>query len=120
MSQQEENISLAEHAFRFAQRVRDFGKRLPMSVANVEDYKELVRVSGAMGATLATVSMAQSREDFIQRMRSCVEAAMSAHYWLRLLDTQGDPALAHQKGVLLKIAEELHQVFADLIQPSKT
>jgi four helix bundle protein len=41
---------LEERTFRFAQDVRRFVKRLPRTVANLEDVKQLVRSSGSVGA----------------------------------------------------------------------
>jgi four helix bundle protein len=41
---------LEERTFQFARRVRSFVKRLPRTICNIEDVKQLVRASGSLGA----------------------------------------------------------------------
>ncbi len=41
---------LEDRTFRFAQNVRAFVKRLPRTISNREDVKQLVRASGSVGA----------------------------------------------------------------------
>jgi len=41
---------LEERTFRFAERCRDFVKKLPKTIANIEYGKQLVRSSGSQAA----------------------------------------------------------------------
>jgi hypothetical protein len=41
---------LEDRTFEFSRRVRVFVKKLPKSIANVEDGKQLIRASGSVGS----------------------------------------------------------------------
>lgn len=41
---------LEERTFKFAKDVREFVKRLPRTVSNAEDVRQVVRSSGSVGA----------------------------------------------------------------------
>ena len=41
---------LEDRTFNFANNVRGFIKKLPKTIANIEDIKQLVRASGSVGA----------------------------------------------------------------------
>ena len=41
---------LEERTFQFAKRVRIFVKKLPKTIANIEDEKQLIKASGSVGA----------------------------------------------------------------------
>ncbi len=108
--------TVAQHTVKFAQAVRDFGKRLPVTVANVEDIKELFKASGAIGASFIQAHEASSKHDFLTHLKMCSRESSSTNYWLQLVDTMGDQALEHQRNVLMQVSEELHQVFLTMIQ----
>ena len=109
---------LAQHTLQYAQAVREFGKRLPMTVANVEDLKQLIRASGAIGATYIAAHEASSREDFCYHIKLAGQEAQATQYWLQLVDLQGNPALAEQRERLVSIAADLSRIFAQILQSS--
>jgi hypothetical protein len=41
---------LEERTFQFAKRGREFVKKLPKTIANIEDSRQLVNASGSVGA----------------------------------------------------------------------
>ena len=84
---------LEDRTFDFADRVRKFVKRLPRTVCNVEDVKQVVRSSGSVGANYIETNEALSKKDFRLRIRISKKEAKETRYWLRLLDTQGNAAL---------------------------
>ncbi len=107
---------LEEHTFQFAQAVRAFGKRLPNTVSNVEDLRELVKASGQVGAIFVKSLMAGSRHAYGENIRTCGQEAQATRYWLRLIDTQGNPELEQQRAHLIKIAQELVVVFSQILK----
>ncbi len=107
---------LENHTLMFAQAVRTFVRALPMTVANVEDIKELVRMSGAVGATYISANSSAHKRDFLGGLRKCSNDAKVAQYYLRLLDTQGVADLDDQRQKLIAAAEELSKVFSTLMQ----
>lgn len=104
------------HTLKFAQAVREFGKTLPMTVANVEDLKELVRASGAIGAGYVGARQAQSRQVYLDRLRTCFTEVHTTRYWLQLVDTAAHSDLDLRRTQLLRATDELIQIFTHLIQ----
>ncbi len=84
---------LEERTFLFAQAVRKFVKKLPMTIANIEDSKQLVRASGSVGANYIEANEALSKKDFLMRIKICRKEAKESKYWLRLVDTNNDTEL---------------------------
>ena len=78
---------LNERTLNFALRVRKFVKTLKMSVANIEDSKQLVRASGSVGANYREANEALSKKDFAMRIKICRKEAKESEYWLTLVDT---------------------------------
>jgi four helix bundle protein len=76
MSKTEENVlesmqktpigkyDLEERMFAFAQNVRAFAKRIPKTLANIEDTKQVVRASGSVGVNYIEASESVSKKDF--------------------------------------------------------
>lgn len=56
---------LEERTFQFAKKVRIWVKKLPRSIGNDEDARQLVRSSGSVGANYIEANEALSKKDFI-------------------------------------------------------
>src|SRR3954470_6809613 len=66
---QDENpkrFDLEDRTFAFAHRCRVFVKKLPKTIANLEDARQLIRASGSVGANYIEANEALSKKDFIQ------------------------------------------------------
>ena len=59
--QNSKQYDLEDRTLVFAQRVRDFVKKLQKTVANIEDGKQLVRASGSVGANYIEANEALSK-----------------------------------------------------------
>jgi four helix bundle protein len=84
---------LEDRTFDFANDVRAFVKRIPKTLANIEDSKQVVRASGSVGANYIEANESLSKKDFRMRIRICRKGAKESRYWLRLIDTGDDPAV---------------------------
>jgi four helix bundle protein len=109
-------FDLEERTFRFAQRVRAFLKTVPVTVCNREDGKQLVRASGSVGANYIEANEAISKKDLVHRMRIARKEAKEARYWLRLLDTRGNPAVDRERDELIQEATELMRILGAILQ----
>jgi four helix bundle protein len=78
---------LEERTFLFAKRVRQFVKKLPRTVSNLEDVKQLVKASGSVGANYIEANEALGKKDFLMRLKISRKEAKESIYWLRLVDT---------------------------------
>jgi four helix bundle protein len=76
---------LEERTFQFAKRVRIWVKKLPKSIANDENARQLTKASGSVGANYIEANEALSKKDFIFRLRICRKEAKDSSYWTRLI-----------------------------------
>jgi four helix bundle protein len=106
---------LEERTFLFAQAVRRFVKKLPKTIANIEDSKQLVRASGSVGANYIEANEALSKKDFLMRIKICRKEAKERKYWLRLVDTNNDTELEKEGKDLENEAHELTCIFGSIV-----
>lgn len=107
---------LAEHTLQYALAIRDFGKYLPMTVANVEDLKELIRSSGLVGQVYLQASQAATKREYLLGVRACYNQVSRTLYWLKLVDVQGKGELEQRRGQLVKATEDLMGLLNKIIQ----
>jgi four helix bundle protein len=81
--------ALEERTYEFARRVRAFVKRLPRTLCNVEDARQLIRSSGSAGANYIEANESLGKKDFLMRVRIARKESKESRYWLRLIDTAG-------------------------------
>ncbi len=107
---------LEERSLKFAGRVRNFIKKIPKSIAIIEDGKQLVRSSGSIGANYIEANESLSKKDFVMRIKICRKEAKESRYWLLLLDV-GD-VLEKERQELIKEATELMMIFSSIMRKS--
>jgi four helix bundle protein len=117
--QNSKQYDLEERTLRFAQRVREFVKKLPKTLANIEDSKQLVNASGSVGANYIEANEALSKKDFAMRAKICRKEAKESRYWLRLVDTGGNRELEQERKSLENEASELTHIFGSIVTKSK-
>ena len=78
---------LEERTAVFAENVRRFVRRLPRTVANIEDVKQLVRASGSVAANCIEANEALGNKDPVMRFRISRKEAKECQLWLRLINT---------------------------------
>jgi len=88
--QNSKQYDLEDRTLAFAKRVRVFVKKLPKTIANIEDGKQLIKASGSVGANYIEANEALSKKDFRLRIKICRKEAKESRYWVRLVDIQGD------------------------------
>ncbi|MBI5138387.1 MAG: four helix bundle protein [Candidatus Vogelbacteria bacterium] len=106
---------LEERTLIFAKRVRVFIKRLPRTITNIEDGKQLARSSGSVGANYREANDCLSKKDFALRARVGRKEAKESIYWLELVDTGNDSSLQEERVVLAKEATELMKILGAII-----
>lgn len=111
---------LEERTIAFAKRVRVFVKKLPVTLSNMEDSKQLIRSSGSIAANYAEADEAVSTKDFVLRLRICRKESKESRIHLQLLDMQGNVNLEKERQELLQEAKELLLIFASIIRKNET
>lgn len=107
---------LEERTYRFALRVRRLVKRLPRTIGNIEDGKQVVRSSGSVGANYIEANEALSRRDFLHRLRIARKESKESRYWLRLLDLGDGPEREAECAALIQESDELLRILSAIIR----
>jgi four helix bundle protein len=108
---------LEDRTFEFAKASRAFVKRLPRTIANIEDAKQFIRASGSIGANYIEANESIGKKDFLMKVKTCRREAKESGYWLRLLDCDGELDSARAK--LLAEARELMKIFGAIVRKSE-
>ncbi|MBL7153822.1 MAG: four helix bundle protein [Phycisphaerae bacterium] len=117
--QNSKQYDLEARTLAFAKNCRSFVKKLPKTVGNIEDGKQLVRASGSVGANYIEANEALSKKDFVMRIKICRKESKESRYWLRLVDTQDDPELDSERPGLEQEATELMNIFGAILRKSE-
>ncbi|MCF6155081.1 MAG: four helix bundle protein [Candidatus Brocadia sp.] len=113
------HYDLEERTFLFAKNVRSFVRKLPKTIANIEDGKQLINASGSVGANYIEANESFSKKDFIFRIKICRKEAKESRYWLRLVFVANNDELGKEREQLVQEATELMNIFGAIIQKSK-
>ena len=110
---------LEERTFQFAKQVRLFVRILEKTIANIEDIKQVVRSSGAIGANYIEGNEALSKKDFVFRLKISRKETKETIYWLRLISETNE--LSNKRAIekLIQEGSELKKIFSAIIEKSK-
>lgn len=110
---------LEERTFIFAKRVRIFVSKLPKTITNIEDGKQVIRSSGSVGANYIEANEALSKKDFLMRIKISRKEAKESIYWLRLIEVIQNHELEKERILLVQEATELMKIFGSILEKSK-
>src|ERR1044071_7095302 len=110
---------LEDRTFLFAQTVRTLVKRIPKTIGNIEDLKQVVRSSGSIGANYIEANESLSKKDFLMRIKICRKESKECRYWLQLIEAGDDSNLEKTKSVLIQEATELTSIFGAILRKSE-
>ncbi len=78
-------MDIQERTFQFAVRVVKLVDRLPRTIAGMEVGRQLVRAATSVGANVEEADAAESRRDFVHKMKIAHKEAREARYWLEIV-----------------------------------
>jgi four helix bundle protein len=110
------SYDLEDRTLAFSKRVRVFIKKLPKTLSNIEDGKQLVRASGSVGSNYIEANESLSKKDLAMRIRICRKESKECSYWLKLVDVGEDVKLEEERDRLIKEAQELMNIFGAILQ----
>lgn len=110
---------LEVRTLQFAKRVRQFIGKIPKTVSNTEDLRQLVRSSGSIGANYIEANDSLGKKDFLLRIRISRKEAKESIFWLNLIDIGDNNALKEELLVLRQEARELMLIFGKILSNSK-
>ena len=108
---------LEERTYRFAKRVNEYVNKLPKTISNIENGKQLVRSGGSVGANYIEANESLSKKDFKMRVKISKKETKESRYWLSL--TQPFPQNQKEKEYLIQEATELMKIFGAILEKSK-
>ncbi len=104
----------------FAASVRKFVNRLPRSISNYEDSRQLIRASGSIAANYLEAQEALSRKDFFYRIKVGRKESREAGLWLSLLEVGGNEISIPEREELLAEADELKRILSAIASKDDT
>lgn len=116
--QGEKRYDLEERTLQFAQRVVEFLRELPGSIANREIARQLVRSSGSVGANYIEANESLGKKDFVMRVKICRKESKESAYWLKLAQLVSDEQQRERES-LIGEATELTKIFGSIIEKTK-
>lgn len=118
-NQNTKKYDLEERTFIFAKNTRAFIKKIPRTIATIEDCKQLARSSGSMGANYIEANESLSKKDFAMRVKICRKETKETIYWLKLINTNNNLELDKERNNLINEATELMKIFGAIIEKTK-
>jgi four helix bundle protein len=110
---------LEERTFQFAKDVRIYVKKLPYSIANEEDGRQLIKASGSVGANYREANESLSKKDFMMRVKISRKEAKESSYWLKLILDTNTLNNKTEGERLYNEAIELKKILSAIIEKSK-
>ena len=110
---------LEERTYQFALNCRDFIKKLPKAISNIEYGKQLIRSSGSQAANYIEANESLSKKDFAHRVKICRKETKESCLWLRLCDLQNLEDLERERNELFQEAVELRKIFSAILSKSQ-
>jgi len=109
------NYDLGERTFKFAQRIREFIKKLPRTTSNLRYIPQLIDSSGSVAANFIESVEALSMKDSIYRKKICRKEAKESRLWLRLIETGNSTDIENERICLINESDELLKIFGSII-----
>lgn len=106
--------NLEERTYEFARDCRFLIAKLPKTIQNIEDGKQLVRSSGSVAANYIEANEKLGEKDFIFRIKIARKEAKESKLWLRLLKSQNEK-FTNEITELFNEADQLRRILSSII-----
>ena len=106
---------LEDRTLEFAKSIRAFVRKLPKTVSNQEDIKQLIRSSGSVGANYIEANESLSKKDKLMRIKISRKEAKESVFWLNLVDAGVSNSLTEEKYAIIREAKELTHIFGSIV-----
>ena len=110
---------LEERTYLFAKRCRELAKKLPRTVSNLEDGRQLIRSSGSVAANYIEANEAISRKDFVLRVKIARKEAKESRLWLRLCEVGDNRSSEEEQRALMAETVELGKILGSILEKVK-
>jgi four helix bundle protein len=110
---------LEERTFQFSKAVRLFVRKLPRTISNIEDVRQLIRSSGSIGANYIEANESLGKRDFQMKIKTSRKEAKESRFLLRLLDTGDKQEVEAERCELIQEATELMNIFGAIYRKTE-
>ncbi|KIM09711.1 MAG: S23 ribosomal protein [Sulfurovum sp. FS06-10] len=107
-------FDLEERTFLFAKDCRNYIYKLPKTISNIEDGKQLVRSSGSVGANYIEANEKLGDKDLSFRLKIARKEAKESKYWLRLLNEMNTEFSETSQSLIIEV-EEIRKILSTII-----
>ena len=76
---------IRDRTFRFGVRIVKLSNRLPRTAAGFKLADQVIRSGTSVGANVEEADAAESKKDFIHKMKLALKEAQETRYWLRII-----------------------------------
>lgn len=116
----DKQYDLEERTKLFAKNCRVFVNKLPQTISNKEDIKQLVRSSGSIGANYIEANESLGVKDFIMKIKISRKEAKETAYWLDLVNPGTNIELEAARKILIQESIELMKIFGAILKNYNT
>ena len=109
---------LEDRTFEFAKASRTFAKKLPRTIANIEDAKQFIRASGSIGANYIEADDSVSKKELLKCIGTCRKESRETKHFLRVV-ARAVPELQRDARELWLEARSLHLIFSRIWRTGK-
>ena len=109
--------NLEERTLHFAKRVNKYVNKLPTTVSNMENGRQLVKSGGSVGANYIEANESLSRKDCEMRIKISKKESKETRYWLKL--TEPKEKEIKEKNALIQESTELMRIFGSILEKIK-
>ncbi len=117
-SDNSKKYDLEDRTFEFAKRVRALVKKIPRTISNTEDVKQLVSASGSVGANYIEAKESLGKKDFLMHIKISRKESKESRFFLRLIDVGSDSDASADRDTLAGEATELMNIFGAILRKS--
>ena len=111
-------FDLEVRTYEFARDCRYYIQKLPKTISNVEDGKQLVRSSGSVGVNYIEANEKLGDKDFLFRAKIARKEAKESKYWLLLLNEMNSEFKKISEELILE-ADALRKILSTIISKSQ-
>ena len=86
---------------------------MPKNISNIEYCKQIVRLSGSVGANYIEANESLGKKDFLLHIKISRKEAKETRYWLHLISC--DQSQEEEKAGLIQESTELMKIFGSII-----
>ncbi len=116
-NQNSKRYDLEDRTLQFTQQCRDYVKKLPRTLSNIEYGKQLIRSSGSIAANYIEANESLSKKDYVMRTKICRKEVKESRLWLHLSEPSEENRKEEKE--LIQEANELMKIFGAILEKCK-